>query len=376
MNVVAAEPGSTSHVQIIQMVAENGWFPYQCNEVRQNPDYSNLRLVSKKVKGFMDEPKCGGPDFDVIVDFLNSRNGFNDMNGACEHCLFEGGEGCDACDGSSPFECKCKKEHRHRESVRELDPRLNPNVQFTTLNSREKSMYLLNFLREVDLNWHGHYYVSLAEMFGGDDTELSAVGPDLVIIPPKIFPHEDDVFLNEFKDYNEPFYNFIMNLLLIGWTFPDTLSSLGSGCSPQRHFLVRDCKYNMGGSEPMMRQIIESFISLHKSDEPKLVPVGGSEDKPRYALSQIQHLPELIRRCLRNSVDYEARALLGTRIADSIDFFQCARYTYFRHSDELKEIKWQPSFGMAEEEYVPLTDFSGFNPQHYLDNVDYTALLW
>ena len=40
-----------SHMPILQMVAENGWFPWNTDEsCIQNPDYSNLRLVSKDMK--------------------------------------------------------------------------------------------------------------------------------------------------------------------------------------------------------------------------------------------------------------------------------------------------------------------------------------
>lgn len=36
---------------ILEIVSENGWFPwYDNDEVRQNPDYSSLRLVTKEMK--------------------------------------------------------------------------------------------------------------------------------------------------------------------------------------------------------------------------------------------------------------------------------------------------------------------------------------
>ena len=55
---------------ILEIVSENGWFPwYDDNEVRQNPDYSSLRLVTKEMKALMDTPKCGGPDFEAMLIF-------------------------------------------------------------------------------------------------------------------------------------------------------------------------------------------------------------------------------------------------------------------------------------------------------------------
>jgi len=57
-----------SHMPILQMVAANGWFPWNTDDSScQNPDYSNLRLVSKDMKSHMDNPTNGGPDFDYIV---------------------------------------------------------------------------------------------------------------------------------------------------------------------------------------------------------------------------------------------------------------------------------------------------------------------
>ena len=77
-----------SHLPILQMVAENGWFPWNTDESSyQNPDYSNLRLVSKDMKKHMDNPTNGGPDFKAIVHFLDCKNGFDDDEGFCNFCF-------------------------------------------------------------------------------------------------------------------------------------------------------------------------------------------------------------------------------------------------------------------------------------------------
>jgi len=93
-------PGDApSHMPILQMVAENGWFPWNTDEsCIQNPDYSNLRLVSKDMKTHMDNPTNGGPDFKAIVSFLDLKNGFDDDEGFCDHCYSNEGVDCDTCE--------------------------------------------------------------------------------------------------------------------------------------------------------------------------------------------------------------------------------------------------------------------------------------
>ena len=91
---------------ILEIVAGSGWFSWHDDEDGcQNEDYSNLRLTSRDVKTLVDSPIFGGPDFEVIAEFLNMKNGFDyhisQYGGFCNHCYssrgdYEG-EGCD-CD--------------------------------------------------------------------------------------------------------------------------------------------------------------------------------------------------------------------------------------------------------------------------------------
>jgi hypothetical protein len=75
-------------------------------------------------------------------------------------------------------------------------------------------------------------------------------------------------------------------------------------------------------------------------------------------------------------VDEKAITLLGEPIADAIDLYRLVKFTHQLRKEELSQIEWMPCFGMDEEEYEPLDDFSGYNPQHSRQNIDGTGLLW
>ena len=81
-----------------------------------------------------------------------------------------------------------------------------------------------------------------------------------------------------------------------------------------------------------------------------------------YTLSQIQRIPETIRRCIEFSIDTEAVALLGEGIAESIDVYRVLRETYKNNAKELGFLEWMPCFGGSEDDFEPLTDFSDYNP--------------
>ena len=59
--------------------------------------------------------------------------------------------------------------------------------------------------------------------------------------------------------------------------------------------------------------MIEAFVGLHKPKEE--MSMEGYTD-PQRTLSQVQYLPETLRRCVANSVDRTAEALLGKPIAN------------------------------------------------------------
>ena len=169
-----------SHMPILQMVAENGWFPWNTDESScQNPDYSNLRLVSKDMKKHMDNPTNGGPDFKAIISFLDCKNGFDDDEGFCHHCFANEGVGCEICeDEDNHYEtCECKKSHRYGPTLVKLDPRLNPDVKFLTLPLRDRAKLLLQFLRTVASNFLAEYD---KYDWDGDEPDLTRVDPQMM----------------------------------------------------------------------------------------------------------------------------------------------------------------------------------------------------
>ena len=121
-------------------------------------------------------------------------------------------------------------------------------------------------------------------------------------------------------------------------------------------------------------------MHLHKSNEEESVPpqkvMGSYGNSAAYTLSQIQYVPETIRRCISNCIDYEAHSLLGCHIADSINIYRLVLETYQNNSKELSQIHWMPCLGVAEEDFVSLDDFEGYNPQHICENIDCTGLAW
>jgi hypothetical protein len=383
----AADPELVDPTQIIAMVATNGWFPWQdVEKMQQNPDYSNLRLVSKEMKRMMDKPSCGGPNFDVIAAFLDCKNGFDDDDeGFCDHCFLNEGERCDTCQGYNYECCPCKEPHRFGDSIRKLDPRLGFGDQFKELPARQRAKLLLRFLVRVSSNFHCHIYSQWQKQWENDwqmqwENELTNE-PDLTLVDPRMWNPEGGL-LSEMQQYNLPFYNFIHHMLFIGWAENDTYCSPGS-CSPYRGEFLQDkrlsqCGWN-GGHRELFDDIINCFLRLHKSDDTRVVRQNrgrGYEFEEPYTLSQIQYLPETIRRCVENIVDEKARTLLGRPIADAIDLYRLVGSTYQLRQEELSQIEWMPCFGMEEEEYEPLDDFSGYNPQHSRSNIDGTGLLW
>ena len=107
--------------------------------------------------------------------------------------------------------------------------------------------------------------------------------------------------------------------------------------------------------------MIEAFVGLHKPKEE--MSMEGYTD-PQRTLSQVQYLPETLRRCVANSVDRTAEALLGKPIADSIDLYGLLRETYAKRKHELQSIKWMPCLGVEAADFIPRDTFPGYNPDH------------
>ena len=369
-------PMPFSTMLILEIVSGSGWFSWQDDEAGcQNEDYSNLRLISRDVKTLMDSPTCGGPDFEAIADFLDMKNGFDDIGdeGFCDHCFSNEGEGCDTCTADNYTCCPCKKSHRHGPVLLQLDPRLNPDVKFDSLSPRERAKRLLKFLRQVAFNFLREYYEN-GQVTVWHDDHVEVIEPELTSFETKMLYGGRSSFMNQLKEHNLPFFNFMHHLLFTGWA--DNDCPPGS-CSPFPGRLVGDHEagYNdwNGDHRECFHDITLCFIGLHKSDELKTIP---PQEFPDYSVSQIQHIPETIRRCVMNSVDQKAEALLGKCIADSIDLYRLVRETYDQREEALSQIQWMPCLGGVREEFVPLDDFQGYNPQHERENIDYTSLHW
>ena len=225
-----------SHMPILQMVAENGWFPWNTDESScQNPDYSNLRLVSKDMKKHMDTNPWRNRIL-IIVYFLDSKNGW-DNDGFCHHCQSnidsDEGTGCETCDPQADYEsCPCEESHRYGPALMKLDPRLNPDVKFRKLPLRERAKLLLQLLRTVASNFHAEYYGEWdkinARLVLNYEEGFEDENPDLTMIDPKMIYWDKAVFINQFKEYNPSFYNFIHHLLFTGWADNDCYTSPGS----------------------------------------------------------------------------------------------------------------------------------------------------
>ena len=133
----------------------------------------------------------------------------------------------------------------------------------------------------------------------------------------------------------------------------------------------------MGVTKEWFHEITLCFIGLHKYDEVKTNPqLNVPFLTPDYSVSQIQHIPETLRRCVMNTVDQKAEALLGKCIADSIDLYRLVRETYDEREEALSQIQWMSCLGGVREEFVPLDDFQGYNPQNERENIDCTGLQW
>ena len=88
------------------------------------------------------------------------------------------------------------------------------------LTLRERAKVLLQFLRKVASNWFEYYYtVWQAAACEGDEE------PDLTCVDPNMWHSDSDVFTRDFIECNDPFYNFIYQLLFAGWAENDSHSS-------------------------------------------------------------------------------------------------------------------------------------------------------
>ena len=224
--------------------------------------------------------------------------------------------------------------------------------------------------------------------------------PDLTRVEVIGVPGGEDEFLTQMKAKNPEFYNFMHHLLLTGWVDRDWHTSThGPASSP---FLGRLLTGETNADDwteahkEQFRNMIDCFVGLHKSGESKSVPAGDSS--PRFTLSQIQHIPETIRRCIENCVDKKAEQLLGKLIADEIDICRLLRETHQVYDSAVRDswgwvvvyyggclssqerifskIDWMACLGVGEGEFEPLESFDGYNPQHERDTIDHTALVW
>ena len=343
------------------MAASNGWFPWHAD----NDDHITLRLVSKGVKQLVDQPWNGGADFEKIWDLLDNRNRFDLIAdyGYCAHCRETDEDApeeqhCETCAGRGEYEnCCCKKDHRWESVVRMLDPRLN-KVTFQAMPLRERVQKLFRFHR-----WCVSNFLKKKE-FNGSNADLTEIDSMMWEY------HLPGGLCFEMKQYNKKTYTFMHNLLFIGWAHKGlSLSAMPPGTDdPYRPYLLgQEDDYWHGWHRETFAEIYKCFIECQRP-APGENPLEPDEWEDRQGhglkLSQIQYIPETIRRCVENSWDTEAVSLLGNKLASSIDLYRPARATLRKYegTGEL-DIKWMPGLGMPKEAYTQLSSYKGYNPQ-------------
>ena len=371
----------------LTVVAADGWFPWwqaafttSSSSADGNGEHDGvtgshaaLRLVSKTVRDLVDRPSHGGADFDKIWELLDNRNRFDigagEHGGYCAHCYALGGMSsdapddeppCEACEKNSYYEdCSCEKDHRFEPVVRAMDPRLLNEEDFQAMPLRERVARLLRFHRWCVSNFLQKK--GFTTVHGGD--------ADLTEVDPNMWQGRSGLCA-EMERFNPKTHAFLHNLLFVGWAHKGlSLSVVPPGTyDPYRHYLLgQDDDYWNGGHRDTFHEISTSFFECHR-------PAPGEEplepDEWNFylghglALSQIQHIPETIRRCVDHSRDAEAVRLLGDRLASSIDLYRPARATLRKYegTGEL-DIQWMPGLGMPREAYVPLSSYEGYNPR-------------
>ena len=361
-------------LEILDLVAGNGWFPWHGENADGSKDHNSLRLVSKGVKKLVDQPSHGGPDFGKIFALLDNRNRFDmsDESGFCHHCHefwnAPEDERCDTCavyKGEWHEDCECKKDHRFGPVLLKMDPRLQ-KANFAKLSLRERVKKLLGFHQWCVSNFLKKF--PRAGMYG----DLGAIDSNMINL--------GGDFSSEMAQYNTKTNNFMCNLMFIGWAHKGlSLSAIPPGTyDPYRSAFLGQLNAEdwNGGHRETFHEISTCFVECHQPapGEKPLSPDGWRHCLGEgLTLSQIQFIPEIIRRCVRNSVDTEAKSLLGYKLASSIDLYLPARETlHLYEGTNALQIKWMPGFGMSKEDYVPLTTYEGYNPQH--DHITCTGL--
>jgi len=83
-------------------------------------------------------------------------------------------------------------------------------------------------------------------------------------------------------------------------------------------------------------RIFQCFVGLHKPprERPNHFAVGGE----RFTVSQIQHIPAMIRQIMKNCEDMEAEMLLGKLIAGEIDIYRLLRETYKYYDSDVRTL--------------------------------------
>lgn len=279
---------------LILLEKMNGFCGKTNGKVWQNPDDSNLRLASREVKQIMDHPKCGGPDFKAIVIFLHLQMGSTMKRDFATLLLqwFNEEEGCDTCDGCIAEQCKCKEKQRFGESIRKLDPRLIP--EFKRLPLRWRAKLLLRIHVWVASNFHREYYQKWEECCADldEDEILGFDEPDLTVIETGMY-YGNDVFLSSW-----------------GNTIPSYLISSTTSCDLTVESFFKTIGTTMTGMGDIGKCSVKRW-KFFASPQMQWTWIH------RYTFSQIQYIPETIRRYVENCVDCKAIALLGGPIANA-----------------------------------------------------------
>jgi hypothetical protein len=354
----------------LQFVAENGWLPWT------KAEHENLRLVSRSAKMTVDE--AAGPHFEEIVDMLNRSNGFNRESGACHYCTVnrrwsmtpsEKQEKCQTCVAKMFGACNCPEDHRFPPILLKMDPRLNSN--FALLSSRERAKRLLRFCRWCVSNF--------LQRFENKQDEEDYNTMDLTLVDPDFSYHDFGDFGEQLKEFNRPIFNLLHNLLFIGMNVNDlgffeaTSTSPWDVFSPFRTTFLygsdaeevdKDYEHNMIYKTMVdnHEEMVHEFLQVHQpAKEEEIVVTYGDEEGQGLTASQVRYIPEVIRRCIGNSIHPWAQELLGPQVAASIDIYHPAWTTLCENDISLE---WMPCLGGDDDSsYAPLESFDGYNPR-------------
>lgn len=321
--------GADEHACVFPLVLGSGFIPWY--------DLEALQLVSKQWRADILEVRGSLPDWDRIVKLIDEMNGFN----CCENCDKHFKYACTCGKSNDPHSaCTCLGENheptycctsRYSKRMRSPDDfgRTHPRNHhgFALLPSFDKAMKLLAFHKRCVQNLLGFYPEDLSTPTSG----YYAKG----------YESWDENFfgLEELMEYNPKAYFLLSRVAELKVAKSDLSSPpyhfksafAGVTCAPLQGSSFNDC---------MMYSMIDIITTPlpRTSDQMIDCPAMGS-----WSVSQVRQLEETLRGILTTR-DKTADAVLGSKIADSIDVYNKARETTLPMLDSIFPLVWMPMF--------------------------------